>query len=123
MWKINELSRINIVRKINKRKGKIYLFLDFDGVINILGNLEDLENEEEYDFCDAKAVKRISDLCLNFDIDIIISSSWRFSGLDFCREYLVQHGLDEKVRVSDVTQSVSLMSREEDILQYLYEHE
>lgn len=116
-------------RKNGKRK--IYAFLDFDGVINVFyppgspqyEHLVELSKQNvPFQFSDEDCLKRLSGLCLDSDIDLIISSSWRYSGLAYCKDYLVNGGMDPAVKVTGMTSDVIGKTREELILQYLQEN-
>ena len=71
------------LKNIKNGKKKYYLFLDFDGVINIwcreetdpLFKVRSIK-EDDCQFADIPSIKRLSDLCLKYDINIVISSSW-----------------------------------------------
>ncbi len=67
-----------------------YLFLDIDGVLNTINYSNYLIDNEEDDFdeegalFDPYAVANLADIINNVpDVKIIISSSWRFKGLDW----------------------------------------
>ncbi len=116
------------IMKKNKILGKkkIYMFLDFDGVINIFykegtPEYEALMKSKYFEFADKKCVRRLSDLCLEFDIDVVISSSWRYSGVEYCTQYLREAGLDERVKVVGTTEE-DFHSRQEQIYNYLKKH-
>lgn len=55
-------------------------------------------------------------------MDIVISSTWRFSGLSFCRKYLRQHGFHYFHMVKDTTEINWSHTREEEIQRYLKLH-
>lgn len=130
------------MEEIEKMKQKVYeickhnsthtnlgcLFLDFDGVINTFA-LEGSERYQEalhhpntFDFCDRHCVEELNQFCLEHAIHIVISSSWRFSGIDFCKKYLHEYGLDTTICIKDTTQMDWHSSREEEILQYMLQH-
>ena len=68
------------------------IFLDIDGVLNSedlarrritdFQGWNDTTNTKFYDFIDENAVKLISDLCEQYNIKLVISSSWRLSTLE-----------------------------------------
>lgn len=109
-------------------KKKIYAFLDFDGVINVMYPPGSPQYERfakksaAMDFADPDCVKRFSDLCMDFDIEVIISSSWRYAGISFCYDYLVKAGMDERVKVVDATEDSFTSTREMQITNYLFAH-
>ena len=80
------------------------IFLDIDGVLNSedlarkrIANFRgwnDTTNQKFYDFIDENAVKLISDLCEQYNVKLVISSSWRLSTLektidDFSSDYML----------------------------------
>ena len=107
---------------------KICLFLDFDGVINTFlqeGSQRYIisqQSPEQFEFCDSSCINNLNVLCEKRDIDIVISSTWRFSGLDFCKEYLKNHGFQYTNRVVGTTQMDWHDSREQEILNYMAAH-
>lgn len=116
----------------NRRAGgrKIYGFLDFDGVINVFHQPGSPEYErllqqdpEHFNFADPGCVRRVSDLCVDYGIDIVISSSWRYAGLEYCRSYLKDAGMSDRVRFAGVTDDAVSGSREKKIVDYLRAHD
>lgn len=136
MNELDEFEWQQRVKKTDRRafinrwtgKKKIYAFLDFDGVINVMyppgsPQYERLaKNSGEMDFADPDCVSRFSKLCMDFDIEVIISSSWRYAGIDFCYNYLVKAGMDKRVKVVDVTEDSFTNTREMQITNYLFAH-
>lgn len=125
------LKQIEYMMRTNFKSGyrKIYLFLDFDGVINVFympgtpeyeKKLE--ESKESFEFADHDAVQRLNALSRDFPISVVISSSWRFGTLKSCTEYLEKAGLSSQVTIAGTTQTDHFQTREEDIQQYLLEH-
>lgn len=97
---------------LNRRRGidKIYGFLDFDGVINLYNfDISDDEVVKEKartnEFYDLDCVANLSSLCLRYDIHLVVSSSWRYSGLPYCIEYLNKAGLDPRIDVCGMTET------------------
>ena len=126
----NYLKEIENTFCINRAQGidKICLFLDFDGVINTFLQ-EDTErfemsrkNPEQFEFCDANCIQNLNILCRKRNIDIVISSTWRFSGVEFCKAYLKNHNFLYCDRIIGTTQMNWENSREEEIVHYLFEH-
>lgn len=124
--KIEAIMEDNIARKV---KPKIYGFLDFDGVINVFPSPGTPQYErlleqqaKDFQFSDPDCVKRLSDFCIDYDMDIIISSSWRYSGLDFCKDYMYKGGFSKKARIIDTTDLEIDFNRELHITDYLLEH-
>lgn len=125
--KITEIQQKN---RTHSSKNKFYGFLDFDGVVNVFyppgsPQYERLLAQEtiDFNFSDPGCVERFSKLCLEYDIQVVISSSWRYSGLDYCRDYLIKGGLSEDVDIIDIT-DIDLWScdREMHITDYLFAH-
>jgi hypothetical protein len=122
---------IEYIMHANRKKGlhKIYLFLDFDGVINVFyregtaayrKKIKDSGNS--FDFADRKAVERLNRFCEDYPVQVIISSSWRFGRLKGCIAYLKHAGLKDEKVIADTTQTASFQKREADIEQYLLAH-
>ena len=109
-------------------KNHICMFLDFDGVINTFLK-EGTEREknaykdpDSFDFCDVNCIDMLNQFCEGKHMDIVISSTWRFSGLSFCRKYLRQHGFHYFHMVKDTTEINWSHTREEEIQRYLKLH-
>lgn len=125
------LKKIHAIMKENQKKGieHYYLFLDFDGVINVFID-PDNENAEkimkqraaEFDFADRDCVKRLDDLLRDYPIDVVISSSWRWNGLDYCIDYLKKAGLQETDKIIGSTKIEYNVPRQQEIADYLLEH-
>lgn len=108
---------------------RIFLFLDFDGVINTYQNANyrqiftgTLTKDDITDLTTPACMQNLNAFVLEFQPDIIISSSWRYSGLDYCRDYLYHGGLDASARITDTTTRDGFLPREEEILQYLQQN-
>lgn len=114
-------------KNILKGKKKYYLFLDFDGVINIWTSKEGAGiqlksiKDDECQFADIPSVKRLSDLCLKYNMSVVISSSWRFAGTGYCQRYLKKCGLKKGVKVVGIT-AQDFEERQKHITDYLFEH-
>jgi hypothetical protein len=128
---VPDLHMLEYIMHANQKKGihKIYLFLDFDGVINVFyqeGTPEYQKKLEEskdgFDFAERKCVARLNQFCADYPVEVIISSSWRFGRLKSCTAYLKNSGLKNYVKVTDTTQTEKFQSREADIEQYLLAH-
>ena len=128
---IPDLHMLEYIQHTNQKKGrnKIYLFLDFDGVINVFyqpgtpayeKKLQ--ESKDTFDFADRDCVHRLDQLCQDYPVQVIISSSWRFGKLKNCVDYLKHAGLKNTKAVTDTTQTKGFQSREADIEQYLLSH-
>ena len=124
------LKKIQEIELKNRKAGvkKIYGFLDFDGVINIYDEkrfeaYKDTPKEEaEFILADRPCIERLSDLCLQYHMVLIISSSWRYSGVGYCYEYLRRCGLKRGVIVGGTTELTILVRRQIQIEHYLLAH-
>ena len=126
-----DLPMLEYIMHTNQKIGKkkIYLFLDFDGVINVFYQEGTPEYEkkvkeslEKFDFADRDCVKRLDAFCRDYPVEVIISSSWRFGKLKECIAYLKNAGLKNEKAIVDTTQTKVFQSREADIEQYLLAH-
>lgn len=120
---------VNSIMIHNRNAGirKIYMFLDFDGVVNVFvlpgtKRYEEMQESGNFEFFDRDCVRRLNDFVRDWPVTIVISSSWRFGGLDYCKEYLKDAGLEEHVIFSDTTSLEVDGPREELIMDYLLEH-
>lgn len=120
---------VSAYQKANPGKERNLLFLDFDGVINTYREDNSREmftgrrsNMKFMDVSDEESMKNLNILVRKYDPEIIISSSWRYSGLDYCRDYLYHCGLMEKARISDITTTGEMAPRHEEILSWLDKH-
>jgi hypothetical protein len=118
-----------IITNRSKEIERYCLFLDFDGVINVFID-PDTENAEEilrkkaseFDFADRDCVHRLDQLLHDYPIDVVISSSWRRSGLDYCAQYLKKTGLKNLDTIVGTTETDYNTSRPEHIARYLLAH-
>lgn len=91
---------------------KKYLFLDFDGVLN-----HEIFHKYWYDkiqngsathkdkpkLC-KNSVANLNSLCIDQpNLKIVISSTWRASGIDHCVNHLEQVGFQHTARIIDIT--------------------
>lgn len=131
-WRIDHLRLKKIMRR-NRKEGKrlFYVFLDFDGVLNVFfepgtpefaAMAKKIEEGGEFEFADAACVQRLNTLCDTWPVRLILSSSWRFSGIEYCERYLQKAGLDPKYSFFGMTQTEVFRPREEDIADYLLRH-
>lgn len=123
-------QQLQAIAHTNAKDGKIYAFLDMDGVVNVFfpeGTPEyayRLEHQnDEMCMADRAGVKRLSKLFMQNDIYVVISSTWRLDGIDFCRTYLEKAGMDKRVHIVDGTPYMPQSSREMEIVTYLLEHQ
>ena len=127
-WIIADAKLKRIMNR-NKKDGRdlIYLFLDFDGVINVFREpgtpeYEEAISKKTFEFWDEKCVQRLNALARDYHIEIVISSSWRYAGLDYCIDYLHKAGMNDTVKVIDTTEITYEKTRQTEILEYLLDH-
>lgn len=92
---------------------KGYLFLDFDGVINIFNQ------HGKMSFPCLKAVSYLNKFINDTKLRVVITSTWRYQGIRYCYEHLKKGGLDLPFELFDRTQTREVLAREEEIEQYL----
>lgn len=106
----------------------LIVFLDFDGVINAdfhtsTNTVEPLPSGN-YNIASPACVKRVNAICQKFDVQIVLSTSWRFSGMDNCIAYLKEVGFTETERIIGMTTlHPEVYNRELEILNWLVEHD
>lgn len=86
------------------------LFLDIDGVINLdpTNYTGPFKAEEQ--------IKNLNELCLKYNLKIVVDSSWR-RHIDY-KDILYNSGLDYTIPILDKTEMLDIQ-REEEILKYL----
>ena len=102
-----------------KRKRKYFdqldniLFLDYDGVVNT-----DYNNFGQEPF-NTDCINNVNRLCKEFNLKVVISSSWR----DYPNhlDILYKSGLDKDITVLGSTKQLD-KSREDEIIDYLKDH-
>ena len=82
------------------------LFLDIDGVLNsqLFFESEEYKKDDDHTMIDTKLVHHINRIVEETGCKIVISSSWRHSGLDECNRKLLSKGLNEMA--IDITPSL-----------------
>lgn len=114
----------------NRIENRIHrvLFLDFDGVVNVpyeygTPEFDAAMAQGVYDFFRPEIVERLDKLIHEFDLHVVISSSWRYSGMEFCQNSLRNAGFSEDVIIEDLTVlSEGMPPRYLEILEYLEDH-
>lgn len=86
------------------------LFLDIDGVINLD------PNNYTGPFKAEEQINNINELCLKYNLKIVVDSSWRHHS-DY-KDILYNSGLDYSIPILDKTEMLDI-EREEEILKYL----
>ena len=115
----------------NRRAGLVHycMFLDFDGVINVFyqpgtRKYEEMKRkpENEFSLADSECIGRIDQLLKDYPMDAVISSSWRFGGLQSCIAYLQKGGFTQSQKVIGITETDEFRPRETEIADYLIAH-
>ena len=130
---MSEEDRITAVRRQmlrNRIENRIHrvLFLDFDGVVNVpyeygTPEFDAAMAQGVYDFFRPEIVERLDKLIHDFDLHVVVSSSWRYSGMEFCQNSLRNAGFSKDVIVEDLTVlSEGMPPRYLEILEYLEDH-
>ena len=90
------------------------IFLDYDGVISIPSDnfKENIVNEQ--------AIKYLNQLCLDFDFDLVISSSWR--KYPKYKDLFYSFGIDKDIKILGCTE-INNKGRVEQVRDYIKEHE
>ena len=127
----NKINELKIIFQKNRTEGiqKYALFLDFDGVIHVFYQQGTPKYEQalkrmqdHFDFVDPESLANVDRLVEEFQLDVIVSSSWRYNGLSYCRDYLKKSGMKNYSSVCDTTQTDSYMDRRLEIVDYLLMH-
>lgn len=90
------------------------LFLDFDGVLNDCGYVIDLSKEffgfhtylDKYSYCtelDPVRIERLNEIVDETGCFIVLSTAWRYYGLEYCKEILTMRGFRFPHRIIDIT--------------------
>ena len=123
------LSVIEQRMRENRKAGGNHrvLFLDFDGVVNVpyqygTPEYEDAMSRGVYDFFRPEITERLNKLIHDYQLSVVISSSWRTMGVKFCQNSLLEAGFDTDVIIEGTTDVNSFEPRHEEILSYLEEH-
>ena len=126
-----DLKRVRQILAETREKGirKYAMFLDFDGVIHVFYVQGTPQYEaamkrmkSKLDFIDPDSLANVDAVVGEFDMDIIISSSWRYNGLDYCRKYLQKSGMKHADHIVDTTQDEQFLDRRIEIAEYLITH-
>lgn len=125
--RITAVTRQMLRNRIENRIHRV-LFLDFDGVVNVpyeygTPEFDAAMAQGVYDFFRPEIVERLDKLIHEFDLHVVISSSWRYSGMEFCQNSLRNAGFSEDVIIEDLTVlSEGMPPRYLEILEYLEDH-
>ena len=105
------------------------VFLDYDGVVNTViweVNRDTGKLSANYSFPSLgrvnnyQAVQRLSELCAKYDIDIVVTSTWRLS--DNYKKCLIDGGLRSGINIVGRVTRNSALTRAEQINLYLNSH-
>lgn len=105
---------------------KPILFLDYDGVVNtVIWEHNPVENTWQARYAgpgdgrvnNEQAVQWVSELCKQFDMDIVVTSTWRLS--DNYKECLLRGGLREGINIIGAVSTDYHTSRAEQINEWL----
>ena len=109
------LSVIEQRMRENRKAGGNHrvLFLDFDGVVNVpyqygTPEYEDAMSRGVYDFFRPEITERLNKLIHDYQLSVVISSSWRTMGVKFCQNSLLEAGFDPDVIIEDLPGIYSL---------------
>ena len=125
--RITAVTRQMLRNRIENRIHRV-LFLDFDGVVNVpyeygTPEFDAAMAQGVYDFFRPEIVERLDKLIHEYDLHVVISSSWRYSGMEFCQNSLRNAGFSEDVIIEDLTVlSEGMPPRYLEILEYLEDH-
>ena len=107
------------------------IFLDIDGVLNHEAfykeryekRYEEGAIAHPYSEIDIKCVEHLNNLCSETGAKVVISSTWRHSGLDYCKDVLEFHGF--KGEIIDITPlcRCGLCVRGNEILKWIKDNE
>lgn len=128
-WRVDHIKLNRIMASNRKKDGSvIYLFLDFDGVLNIFllegtPEYEKAMAKKEFDFANRECVQRFNRFMQDYPmLRVVVSSSWRYAGLPYCQEYLENAGMDPKIKLEYQTDSHTMEPRELHITDFLFAH-
>ncbi len=126
-WLLRNSRIAHTMRRNRKKKNdSVYLFLDFDGVINVFclegtPEYEEAISRKEFDFVRKSCMDKLNAFFRDYPCKLIISSSWRYAGEDYCMKYLYDHGMDRSITLQGMTEVRLEEKREEEIIDYLLE--
>lgn len=103
------------------------IFLDIDGVLNHEAFYKE-RYEKRYDEgaiahpyseIDPKCVENLNTLCKESGAKVVISSTWRHSGLDYCKDVLEFHGFNGEIIDITPHSRCNMSLRGNEILQWI----
>ena len=101
------------------------IFLDYDGVVNtFMWNEQGREASYNYPMDNKvnnfQAVQWLSEFCLKYEFDIVVTSSWRIE--ENYKDCLINGGLRKGIEILGRTKSIEGKTRGDEINDYLSEH-
>jgi len=107
------------------------IFLDFDGVLNPLGNEDirhklwhldnSIKSKDKYGYLfDETCMRWLHYILLKTDAKVVVSSSWRWIGLDDMQSMWQSRNYPQ--RIHDITRLSTFEKRSEDIDIYVNQH-
>jgi len=110
---MNWLKKISNYYHINIKKDYKVIFLDIDGVLNLIP-----QGEDEYgDLFHPHLVNNLKSIIDKTDAKIVITSTWRFSGLKFIEDMWKHRGLPGEI--IGITPHIDICKRGEEIEKWL----
>lgn len=107
---------------------KRYIFLDFDGVINTISNKyrrmeKHLPLKDDLGpFFDLEAVKNLDDLIAATGADIVVTSTWKYKGLETMQKLWQERGMPGRiVGLTPVAIGVYLYQRGTEVARWLHD--
>lgn len=98
------------------------VFLDFDGVINSLQWIKNENNEWKCKYsANIQSIQWISEFCEKYNYKVIISSTWRYDGLEKCKKYLYDNSFRRSIDIIDTT-PILHTKRGDEITEWLSKH-
>lgn len=117
----SEMEKLKAVSNIIKKNqdnpdGLDVVFLDFDGVLNI-------PKDHQFILGESECMSHLNELCLSRNLGIVLTTSWRNFGEDYCDNYLYEHGLNKQIKVISQTPDVDWINRYNEIVAWIVEHD
>lgn len=101
------------------------IFLDIDGVLNcqLFYTNRPIEKRGTYPLSEicTERISWLNELCSSIGAKVVISSTWRHSGLDYCRNVLKECGAS--FEIIDITPTINNGVRGVEILQWIKDNE
>lgn len=99
------------------------VFLDFDGVINSIQWIKNKDDKWKIKHSiNPQAIQWVSEFCEKYNYKVIISSTWRYGGLEECKKYLYDNGFRKSIDIIDTTPIIHGKERGDEITEWLNNH-